>query len=77
MAELRVETRYAIFRRDGRTWCKTCDEAHDLERDPGGYVLWLTAAAARQRGLTHCGQCGSAVVTAEEASDSSTTATSE
>lgn len=60
------EARYTIRRRGGQTWCEACDEAHDLERDPAGYVLWFTIAVARQHGLTHCGQCGRPVIPIEQ-----------
>jgi hypothetical protein len=57
-----VDTRYSIYRRGGQTLCKPCDDARDLAHDPAGYALWFTAAAAWQRGLTHCEDCGRAVV---------------
>ena len=51
-------TRYPIRRRQGQTWCTTCD----LAPDHTVIVLWFTAVVARQRGLTHCNQCGQPVV---------------
>jgi hypothetical protein len=60
------EPRYTIRRRAGRTLCDDCDYAHELQRGPAGYVLWLTAGAARLRTLTHCSQCGRALVPGED-----------
>ncbi len=48
------EPRYTIRRRNGQTWCENCD----VEDDNTTYILWLTAAAARQRGFTQCAHCG-------------------
>jgi hypothetical protein len=61
------EPRYTIRRRDGQTWCSACDATQDFTGDPPGYALWLTVAAARQRGLTHCDQCGRSIVPIEPA----------
>jgi hypothetical protein len=55
-------TRYTIRRRQGQTCCEACARAPDHLL----IVLWLTAAAARQRGLTHCDQCGQPVVPPED-----------
>ena len=59
------EPRYAIRRREGQTRCEDCE----LEYDNTGYVLWLTAAVARERGMTHCSQCGRALVPPEAERD--------
>src|SRR6185369_13260430 len=63
--DLSSATRYPIRRHQEQTWCKACD----LAPDPTVIVLWFTAGAARQRGLTHCDQCGQPVVPPTDSPD--------
>ena len=56
------QPRYTIRRRAGETRCDECEPEYNNTT----YVLWLTAAQARQRGFIHCAQCGRALIPPEQ-----------
>jgi hypothetical protein len=48
------EPRYIIYRHAGRSLCEGCAPVTDKST----YTLWVLISIARQRGWTHCEQCG-------------------